>query len=58
MFRGRFGGKYTVNEEDYRKKKGDALFKLDDPDAKEKMTNQQIKWYHQRDYLTKLFHML
>ena len=53
QFRGRFGGKYTVNEEDYRKKKGDALFKLDDPDAKDKMTNQQIKWYSQRDYFIK-----
>ena len=49
MFRGRFGGKYTVNEELYRKKKGDALFKLDEDPGKRAMTNQQIKWYSQRD---------
>ena len=51
MFRGRFGGKYTVNEEAYRKKKGDALFKLDENPGKREMTNQQIKWYTQRDSL-------
>ena len=53
MFRGRFGGKYTVNEEAYRKKKGDALFKLDEDPGKREMTNQQIKWYSQRDVFIK-----
>ena len=50
-FRGRFSGKYTVNEAAYRKKKEEALFKLDDGDGKNKMTNQQIVWYKQRDFV-------
>lgn len=33
-FRGRFYGKYAVEEQAYRKKKADALFKLDDEDVK------------------------
>lgn len=34
-FKGRFYGKYTVNEEAYRKKKSDALDLIDDEDKKE-----------------------
>jgi hypothetical protein len=34
-FKGRFYGKYTVNEDDYRKKKSDALDLIDDEDKKE-----------------------
>lgn len=31
-FRGRFYGKYSINEEKYRKKKEDALFMIDEPE--------------------------
>jgi len=34
-FKGRFYGKYTVNEEAYRKKKSDALSLIDDEDKKD-----------------------
>lgn len=43
FFNGRFCGKYTVDEEQYRKKKAAALFKLDEPDER------KHKWLIQRD---------
>lgn len=49
-FMGRFYGKYAVNEEEYRKKKADALFELDD----DKESVYDTKYRHQRDRLIML----
>lgn len=40
-FRGRFYGKYPINEEEYRKKKGEALFSLDDDKKKLTYTDKK-----------------
>ena len=48
-YSGRFYGKYTVDEEEYRKKKSETLFMLDD---EEKGTDKRsTRWEEQRDYL-------
>ena len=46
FFGGRFFGKMTVNEKEYRKKKEDALFLLDEPEKKEDK-------YYQRNLIIK-----
>lgn len=42
MYNGRFYGKYTVNEEEYRKKKEEALFKLEDDDEIKENTKRRV----------------
>lgn len=51
LFNGRFYGKYVVNEELYRKKKGDALFLLDDDNKEEKLSPRAARQMKQRDAL-------
>ena len=54
FFNGRFYGKYTVDEEEYRKKKADVLFKLDNVEEEiEKGSNWMKK---QRNLGLKLLH--
>ncbi len=43
---GRFYGKYTVDEELYRKKKEQTLFLLDEPEKKESWTDKKYKQFH------------
>jgi len=45
FFIGRFVGKYVINEEEYRLKKEEALFKLDEDTEKE-----EHKWKRQADF--------
>lgn len=49
-FIGRFYGKYTVNEEQYRKKKEDALFLIETEEEKPKRDN---KYMNQRNLILK-----
>ena len=45
-FTGRFYGKYVVNEEEYRKKKADALFLIEGEDGEGEKGNKYMEFYH------------
>lgn len=48
-YSGRFYGKYAVDEEEYRKKKSETLFMLDDEEKSG--DKRSTRWEEQRDYL-------
>jgi len=54
-FRGRFYGKYTVNDEAYRKKKEEALMELDDTDGR---SGESKMTYERKMYLVWVFDLL